>query len=272
MTKSPGTNSPRVVDEEAAVGVAVVGDAEVGALRTGLLDDERAVLLEQRIRLVVRERPVRLEVARDDVELGEALEHRRKHRSRHAVRRVDHDLQRPKRTLVDEREHLVDEAAPDVLSANLAALLDRAEAGLGPSPHVVETRVAAHGKRALADDLHARVLLRVVRGGHAHAAVEPELADRVVDHLGPDHSQVEHVGTAVCRALDQRLRHRRRGEAHVPADGDRARLELLDERPADAVGAVLVELRRVDPADVVGLEHLGVEHEAMLASVPLTRP
>ncbi len=61
---------PRVVDEEAAVGVAVVGDPEVGALRPRLLDDERAVLGEQRVRLVVRERPVRLEVAPHDVELG----------------------------------------------------------------------------------------------------------------------------------------------------------------------------------------------------------
>ena len=33
VTKSPGHELARVVDEEAAVGVAVVGDAEVGALR-----------------------------------------------------------------------------------------------------------------------------------------------------------------------------------------------------------------------------------------------
>ena len=32
VAKSPGTNSPRVVDEEAAVGVAVERDAEIGAL------------------------------------------------------------------------------------------------------------------------------------------------------------------------------------------------------------------------------------------------
>ena len=58
-----------VVDEEAPVGVAVVRDPEVRALRSGLLDDERAVLREQRVGLVVRERAVGLEVAGDDVEL-----------------------------------------------------------------------------------------------------------------------------------------------------------------------------------------------------------
>ena len=100
-----------VVDEEAAVGVAVVGDAEVRALLARLPDDELAVLRQQRVRLVVRERPVRLEVAAHDVEHRQPLEHRRQHRARHAVRRVDHDPQRPQRIDVDERQHAVDEAA-----------------------------------------------------------------------------------------------------------------------------------------------------------------
>ena len=86
-----------VVDEEAAVGIAVVCDAEVGPLRPRLLDDERAVLGQQRVRLVVRERPVRLEVALDDVELRQPLEHRREHRPGHSVGRVDDDAERPDR-------------------------------------------------------------------------------------------------------------------------------------------------------------------------------
>ena len=57
-----------VVDEEAAVGVPVVGDAEVGLLLERLGDDELAVLGQQRVRLVVREAPVRLEVARDGID------------------------------------------------------------------------------------------------------------------------------------------------------------------------------------------------------------
>src|SRR6185437_12298529 len=50
-----------VVDEEAAIGVSVEGDAEVGTLLERLADDELPVLGKQRVRLVVRERPVRLE-------------------------------------------------------------------------------------------------------------------------------------------------------------------------------------------------------------------
>ncbi len=46
----------------------------------------------------------------------------------------------------------------------------------------------------------------------------------------------------------------------------RARLEVLRICPRDAVRAVLVELRRVDPADVVGLEDGRIEHGGMLVA------
>src|SRR5919197_1812525 len=47
-------------------------------------------------------------------------------------------------------------------------------------------------------------------------------------------------------------------------DGDLARLELLDERKTDRIGALLVELGRIDAADVVRLEGLWLEHGGML--------
>ena len=130
---------------------------------------------------------------------------------------------------------------------------------------VEQARLAAHRQRAAADDLHPRVLLRVVRGGDADAAVEPELADREVDHLRADHAR--------GRARRRRRRRRRRSRAadiegeesaHVAADGDPPRLEVLDVGAPDRVRALLVELVRIDAADVVGLEHLRVEHGAML--------
>ena len=130
---------------------------------------------------------------------------------------------------------------------------------------VQQARLAADGQRAAADDLHPRVLLRVVRGGDAHAAFELELADRVVDHLGADQPEVEHVGAAVGRALDQSRRHRRRRHAHVAPDRDRARLEVLDVGASDRVRALLVELGGVEAADVVRLEDLGIEHALTLA-------
>ena len=173
-------------------------------------------------------RAVRLEEAADGVD-REPVEHRREHRAGHPVRRVDHDAQRPDRLDVDEGEDAVDEGRVDVVLASTSPrpAAARAEAALGAVADVEEARVAADRQRAAADDLHPRVLLRVVRGGDGDAAVETELADGEVDHLGADHPDVEDVGAAVGRALDERRGHRGRGDAHVAADGDPLRLELL---------------------------------------------
>ncbi len=49
----------------------------------------------------------------------------------------------------------------------------------------------------------------IVRGGDADAAVEPELADGEVDHLGADQPEVEHVGARLGGAAHHRRGHRR---------------------------------------------------------------
>ena len=162
---------------------------------------------------------------------------------------------------VDEREHAVDVRRPDVLAPDRRRR-DRPGAGTGQGPvaDVEEARVAADGQRAAADDLHPRVLLRVVRGGDGDAAVEPELADREVEHLRADQPEVEDVGARGRGALDHRRRHRRRGERMSRPTAMRSRLELLDVGAPDRVRAVLVELVRIDAAHVVRLEDLRVEH------------
>ena len=66
--------------------------------------------------------------------------------------------------------------------------------------HVEEARLAADGQRAAAHELHARVLLRVVRGGDHDPALEPERADGEIDHLGADQPEVEDVGAGRRRA------------------------------------------------------------------------
>jgi hypothetical protein len=110
-----------LLDEEAAVGVSVEGDADVGAGLAGLPHDELAVLGEEGVRLVVGEAPVGLEEATHDVELREVLEHRGEHHARHAVRRVDDDAQRSNGLSIDEGEHLLDEARQDVFLPKRAA-------------------------------------------------------------------------------------------------------------------------------------------------------
>ena len=124
---------------------------------------------------------------------------------------------------------------------------------------VEQAGVAADGERAAADDLHPRVVLGVVRGRHGHPTVETELADGEVEHLRADHPDIEDLGSSFGGAADDCAGHRRRGHAHVAPHGDSLRLELLDVCTADGVRTVLVQLLGIDPADVVGLEYLGIE-------------
>ena len=146
---------------------------------------------------------------------------------------------------VDEGEDPLDVGRPDVVLLDLSR---RAARGLSPAQRAVadlqQPGVAADRQRAAADDLHARVLLRVVRGGDRDAAVELELADREIDHLRADEPDVEHVGAR---------RRPHPGSAASAIDGDERRMSrptairagsnCLDVGAPDRVGAVLVELR-----------------------------
>ena len=93
VMKSPEMNSPRAVDEEAAVGVAVPRDADVGLLGDHALDDVDAVLLDERIGLVVREAAVDLE-AQPRRLAGQPVEQLRRDEAAHAAAGIEHDVER----------------------------------------------------------------------------------------------------------------------------------------------------------------------------------
>ncbi len=90
-----------VVDEEAAVGVAVEGDAQVGLVLADLADDELAVLRQERVGLVVGEAAVGVQEVGDGVDV-EALEDRGQIDARHPVGRVEDHPQAADRVRVDE--------------------------------------------------------------------------------------------------------------------------------------------------------------------------
>ena len=165
-----------LVDHEAAVGVAVEGQADVRAV----LDDGGLQVAQvfrlQRVGRVVREGAVELEVQRDDLEgkLGQQgiAEHGRGGEAGHAVAGVDHDLQRAGAAQVHQAAQVLGVALEDVLDADqaagggggdgagvevfLGAGLDFLEpgfggdglgAGLGHLDAVVLGRVVARGER-----------------------------------------------------------------------------------------------------------------------------
>ncbi len=120
-------------------------------------------------------------------------------------------------------EHAVDEAAtrcpPRESRRASPARHDACDRAVA---HVEEPRLAPDRKRAAPHDLHARVLLRVVRGGDHDPAVERQLADREIEHLRPDHP--ESSTSAPASAAPSRTAAAIDGDdsAHVAPDRDAA--------------------------------------------------
>ena len=95
-----------LVDQENAIGIAVEGEPDVGALlEHGRLQVDEVLGLD-RIGRVIREVPV--ELGEEDLDReGKPLEHDRHHEATHAVGGVGHDLQRTQRRDVDEGDYVV---------------------------------------------------------------------------------------------------------------------------------------------------------------------
>src|SRR5262249_58373913 len=73
-------------------------------------------------------------------------------------------------------------------------------------------------------------------------------------------AEIETLGAGGRSPAHQRLLHRGRRDPHVAPDRHPPRLELLDVGAPDRLRARLVELVGIDPAHVVRLEGLGIEH------------
>ena len=248
-----------LVDEEAAVGVAVERQADVGAL----LDDARLEVDQRRrvnrVRLVVGERAVELEVHRHQLDLLVAEQARdgRHRQPGHAVAGVGHDRE-PTALHRRELEQVGGVRRQHVLVAHRAGPPRNLRVvGEDPVADVGEAGVAADRDRPGAAHLDAVVAGRVVARGE-HRARQAERAGREVELVGgaqPDH---EDVGAGRGRALGERLDQLGRARPHVVADHDLLGTGHLDERPADGTGEPRVELLGDEPPHVVRLED-GVE-------------
>ena len=188
-----------------------------------LVDDEAAVLLEQRVGLVVGELAVRLPVGALLLEReagrgsgrpsGRPCRCRR--RARPSCGLIASGSMKPSASLAERRR------------AMSSVVISPGSSAGGPgSPSITRSRSSpmpespGQRERAALDELRARVGLRVVRGGAHQPAVELARADRPVEHLGADHPDVEHVGALVgdaarvlrrpCAGADRRMSRPRR--------------------------------------------------------------
>ncbi len=226
------------------------------------------VLRLDRVRLVVGEGAVELEVHRDHVE-RQPVEDDRHGVPAHPVARVDDDLQRADLRQVDEIAQvgrirgqgvaLRDRAARPVVCGD-RVLLDHAS-------HVREPGVLADRGGVCAAQLDAVVLRRVVARGE-HRAGDAERAGGEVETVGGLQADLDHIGAvrrgAVGERADQlgpegRMSCPTTIAAHVVAAGS----QHLDERRPDQPGQLGVELVGHRAPHVVCLDHGGqVAHVA----------
>ena len=173
-----------------------------------------------------------------------------------AVGGVHDDLVRTERADVDQLVQVLDVGRVDVARLEHAVVVQRRQVRqrLRPLLELRDTGVAAERQRAVLHELHAVVLRRVVRRGHHDPAVQPLRGDAEVQHLRRDEAEVDGRGAGRGRSGRERLDQPGRRGPGVHAGAEPGRAQLLRQGAADALGGGLVQLLRVEAANVVGLE------------------
>lgn len=209
-----------LVEQEAAIEIAVPGHAEVRAMRLDRIGRGRAHLGQQWVRDAVREIAIGLVMHLDERE-RQALLDRIDDHAGDAVAGVDDDLERLELGHVD-----VAEQVPDVAFAiahfrddGFALWAFRGRGGDGFFD-LAQAGVARDRDRSAAHELHAVVVHRVVARGDFDAAVDAGLLRGPVDFLGAAEADVEHFDAARVEAVRERLQQRQRGMADVAAECD----------------------------------------------------
>ena len=254
------------VHEGGAVAVAVEADAEVRLL----LDDEIAqvaqVLRQQRVRLVVREGAVELEVERQQFDAA-GLEQGPVDRT-HPVRGVGCQSQlRAVAGLersIEEGEHVLGVLRFDARRVDPPGRYRRLR--LLSQGVLLDDRdavVSRHRHGAGEAELQAVVLGPVVARRDLDAAGGAEPAGGEVVHRRRGETDVQDIEARRGQSVAERLGQRHAVRTHVAADDDRTgafrsliacEVDEVAESHADPARQLLVQLSRIEAADIVGLE------------------
>src|SRR6266702_53327 len=246
---------PLLVDRADPVGVAVVGDAQVGLHLPHLPLQRLEVLLDGRVGVVVRKAPVHLDEERDHLE-AQRREERHRHDPARPVAGVDHHLEataaQPEVLL-----HVGAVAPDDLVLLDLA--LPALEAARRDEPPQLLDPLAV--QRRLADgDLEAVVLGRVVR---ARDHAQPIHRQRLGGEGGErrrHHPDVDDVDAGLVQPRHRLAREALTGQPAVPPHHHPRPACAPDERPEplpDRVDGLLGEIPIHEPADVILAEDGG---------------
>src|SRR5215211_6945446 len=252
-----------LVDNEAPVGVTVEGYPEVSTLCDHTLLELSDVLWFDRVRWMIGEGAVELEVHRYVLE-REVLEDGWDHFACHAVARVDHNLQWPQALRLYKAQAMFRIVYGDV------GLLHRTRVvyGVGEIPgddevaDLAETRVSREGNGFLPAELEAVVIFGVVRGCYHGPAGLLEVPYGEVERIGRDQPEVEDISARLCNPLNKGLLQSLARDAHVAGHDDPGarEVQMRHESAAYVSCHILIQALRIDAPDVVGFEYRLVEH------------
>ncbi|SAJ11139.1 Uncharacterised protein [Klebsiella aerogenes] len=201
-----------VIEQEAAVEVAVKGNPHIRLMRAHRVGGVLTALRQQRVRDTVREMAVRLVMHLDKGHRRpgrrEAFLHLINHMPRRPVAGVNHQLQR---TGEVRQVHVAHQVVNVLLQhRNLAqgpatCRVHRRElVFLRQALNIAQPGIAADGLRILAHQFHAVVVHRVVARGHLDTAIHPEVEGGKVDLFGTAQADIQHVGAGVHQPSGQR--------------------------------------------------------------------
>src|SRR5215213_7326613 len=252
-----------LVDNEAAVGVAIEGYPEVGTLCDHALLEFPDVLGFDRVGWMVGEGAVELEVHRYVLE-REVLEDRWDHLACHAVSRVDHDLQPPQALRLYKAQTMFRIVYGDVGLLHGTGVFR----GVGELPgddevtDLAEPRVSREGDGFLPAELETVVVFGVVGGRYHGPSGLLEVSYGEVERICRDQPKVEDVCSRLGNPLYKCLLQRLTRDAHVAGHDDPGarEVQVLYKGTADVFCHVLVQVLRINATDVVGLEYRLVQH------------
>src|SRR5215218_9797934 len=258
-----GDSLTLLVHDEDPVGVPVEGGPEVRVLGHDPLLQLLHVLRLDRVRRVVREGAVELEVHRDVLE-RQLLEDGGEHLAGHAVAGVHDDLERTEAIGVYEGQAVFGVILGDVARFDGAGVLGGFGqlAGDDEVPDLPDAVLARECDGVLPAQLEAVVLLGVV-GSRDHRSTRLfEVPDGEVQRVGRDETHIQDVRAGLGNTLYESFLEGLPGEPHVAGDDDpgAGETQVVDEGAADVPGRVLVQVVGIHAPDVVGLEYRLVDH------------
>ena len=243
-----------LVKKEAAVKVAVKGDAKIGLVRQHGPACFLPVFRQQRVGHAVGEAAVRLGM-QGNQPAGQVGQNRLHGRPGAAVAGVDHHRQGRQVRAFQVAEQMGRVFGPKALASRIPALAGHGQiAGQNALADGGQAAVRAYGHGPGAHQLHAVPVRRVVAGRDHDAAVKALAEGGVVNFLGAAQAYVHHLRAAVFKAVGQHQGDVLAGQAGVPADAHGFGSKFGRKGQADLAGQFQVELQGNAPPDVVSLE------------------